>query len=827
MLNRIIPDRFIAANILPPHPSMKDPLPIMKEQIDTAIHLGFNFAWFNPISKIVQSNCHRRCNDTGVMTDFQYCLYAPNDLVVIQDNLPVRELKKLNEYANTKNFSILIDFVWKHLSVNSSKFSMNKKWKGKTVNDVIEYAFYHKNNEPNHDVMQEVLYYLKHAIDLYLNGCGFSGLRIDAASHLPAKIREALILYIRDQHPHAIIMEEVLFDGAQEKRIEELVHGAKEKNIYSHFVTSNLFYKMEDSFGQLPLPNQMGDFLKIQLANDNGISFTGNHDHYSAGWSIILSMAAKRFMKDIENDKDKTRINFLEKIIISPSNGDMPHFDTIRKTIKTLTCEGPVPESDWKTIENVDNNQLDCIRYLLPLANEIARELLDKDHINHEEILNQFKVKLLKTMANRTMASMSGYFVLFSELTLPFETQRIFSNDKNQPLPFLLLTIDDLKNQSLLTIDIINQMIKNKNHLNKYNNIANFIKSVPKPNFNNNKTIDIILFAWLPFIIEYLRNNPEENKYDYYQTENISGKTTYLEEATYLSNRLQLKSFIQQINSIYAKLETLTCHDYQAFTFATQDDFKIFVRCKDTVTDIIILNLSDNPLTINDLDIQKIALWYQSRKFPPKIPQKEKLATPFTNEEIVYFSAEYSCHYRNHSSDTRESFDDAYNRIVNAKKDHQTNLYLGYEIKDELDQFKSLIKVVSIKTEHREISQLLEKAQNNPITNKRKNTKPLYGEIIEQPLIIQKISSPRPTQKITTSKIEVKIDQPLPVIPDNWDDSDDEIPEKTLNTASNIQRNSLFSATANLSTTPDIEAKKDTNNTVCKEYKNEISTFQS
>lgn len=791
-------DRFISVNILPPHPNQENAISILKEQIDIAISLEFNSAWLNPICKILDSLCHRRCNDTGIQTTFHYSLYAPNDLTSIQYNLPKNKIRELNQYAKEKKFTILIDFVWKHLSANSSKFDFHPDWKGETVNDVIQYAFFTKSkNEKNkieifnEKITHEVIAYLKQAIDLYLDpvdGYGFTGLRIDAASHLPKVVREAIILYIRNTYPEAVILEEVLFDGAQEKRIQELANEADEKKIYSSFVTTNLVYKTEDSFGQLPLPKDMGDSVKVRLANNNGISFTGNHDHYSAGWSIVLTMAAHRFMdklnadQDLVIDKNKPAkwSECISNVKTSPFKCDAPDFEVILKTIKIMAG---ILKDDWETIENVENPQLDCVRYLLPFANEIARELLNKNHPNHQFVLQEFRVKLLKSIANRTMASMSGYFVLFSELTTPFETQRIFFNDNKQKLDFLLLTIGDLKNQLAVTAKIINKMCDKKNNL-KYDNITNFIISapipMPQPENNNGKskykqkhnktntkkteendtTLDNSLYLWLPYIIEYLRNNPQDNEYKYYAKGHFQTKLRE-NEAANLSNELELKSYIQQINSIFKQIKTLKCSDYQTFTFTTQEDFKIIVRCSNDTTDIIILNLSGNALTINDIDIEKIALWYQLRKFPIANVcdwKAENIGIPFSGK-IDYPPAKYSEHYHDKVDDCGNTFHHAYQRITGTAQNHQTNLYLGYDIKPEIEKFIHINQAVCLKTDHRRISEVLEKPTNNPETNKRNPSSALYPEIYDDcdnSIIITSNSSKTNTNCIITSPIDIK-----------------------------------------------------------------------
>jgi hypothetical protein len=217
-----------------------------------------------------------------------------------------------------------------------------------------------------------------------------------------------------------------------------------------------------------------------------------------------------------------------------------------------------------------------------------------------------------------------------------------------------------------------------------------------------------------------------DNEYKYYMK-----KQNRENEEVYLSNALELKSYIQQINSIYKKIKTLKCSDYQTFTFSTQEDFKIVVRCTKDTTDIIILNLSGNRLTINDLDMEKIALICQLQKFPvtKACEWTESPSRPCSDQERINPPQAYSAYYNDKLDDNGETFHHAYQRIIGHAANHETNLYLGYDINPEINKYSNINLQVSLKTEHRRISEVLEKSTNNPETHKRQTSISLYPEV--------------------------------------------------------------------------------------------------
>ena len=434
----------------------------------------------------------------------------------------------------------------------------------------------------------------------------------------------------------------------------------------------------------------MGDLEKIKLANGNGIGFTGNHDHFSAAWGIILNMAAVRV---VQQESFMTRIG---TTTASPrGKGDLIPSD---KALEKL--QGTASGEAKKQVENYDHMGNGVLRYLLPFANEIARELLDppaalaatavtavtaasdasdasaeKAEKDYKELLSTFRLKLFEAMSNRTMASMSGYFVLESELVSIFETQRIFSNKHHEPLRFLMLTIDDLEKNIELTKSILKNM--SKDHVN-YPNFGGFAKNIPSLTGSSYKAgkeeglndLRIVL----PFIIEYLRNNPEENKYPFYS------RPERVEQAQQtLIEKLGFFEFVKGLNRIFSAVTTLQCSDYH--TFMSQDQAKIIVRCSEQTTDVIILNLNPSCLLhLNDIDLEKIALWFQTRLYP----QNESgitsidLSSPFEHDVTkTKLPEKYFVYWRDKVG---TAFDDSSNRIVGDKADHQTNLYLGYNI---------------------------------------------------------------------------------------------------------------------------------------------------
>ncbi|MBX3708316.1 MAG: hypothetical protein KIT56_06405 [Gammaproteobacteria bacterium] len=692
---------FVCVNILPPHQS--DPLALQKfqEQIMAAKEASFTHIWINPITAVKnRTACYRTDLDTGLPAILFNSLYAPDSLLEIRPDFPMGKVREIVHKARINGVNILVDFVWKHINKESKDARNGKLPVSKIVNDIIEYDFEFKAGKPTKNA-EKVIQHLKKAIDLYLHpttGYGFSGLRIDAASHITPPIRKELYQYIRQQYPNAIIFEECLFDRAQVMNIANLAGDAVTQGIFSDFVTSNLYYQKPDVFGALPHPSMMGDRVKLQLANGNGISFTGNHDHYSVGWNIILSMAAQRLIED------KDFIEKISTICSGPSKNDVLKRDVLIEELKKI-AEGTVSPA------SLEYENQKCIRYLLPYANEIARKLLTQEHEHPEyrALFNRFRFALFERISNLTMPSISGYFFLFSELTSPFETQRIFSNVSGKPLPLLLLTVDDLKQNLELTRKIITKIGTCK----KYDNLTNFNKycALPNPddkkknkqgnkkkkgkqagkdNTDNDKSpeeikLDNSLRIWLPVIIEYLRNYPEDCLYTTHPT------TDELKQSSLaLSSQLGTVEFVKSINQLYAKLTTFKCADYHTFSTI---DCHIVIRCNQDSTDVIILNLDPTKtISVNDIDLEKIALWLQSRIYPQQnvCQTTNILAAPFTQTDKSLAPDNYAPAWKKIAG---PAFDHCYTRVVGCSEGHQTNLFLGPSITLDLNQYANKIVI--------------------------------------------------------------------------------------------------------------------------------------
>ncbi len=120
-------------------------------------------------------------------------------------------------------------------------------------------------------------------------------------------------------------------------------------------------------------------------------------------------------------------------------------------------------------------------------------------------------------------------------------------------------------------------------------------------------------------------------------------------------------------------------------TFVSLDHFKIFVRCSDSTTDVIILNMDrENVQMLANSDLEKIALWFQARVYPydQQDSQTVKLAQPFTKENTQYFPENYSGYWVKKVG--KETFDFSYERILGKNDSHKTNLYLGLNITNDL-----------------------------------------------------------------------------------------------------------------------------------------------
>lgn len=687
---------FIAVNILPPHQKagVADATPVLQERIARAQAMGFTHAWLNPISAVAPTICERICLDTGTTVALHNSLYAPEEPQRIRADFPIAKLREINKTAKKNGFSVLADFVWKHVSENSSLLAKKPTWFGKKVKDIVEYKFTDsagKLTAPG----KEIIEYLKSAIDFLLdfqNGCGFAGIRIDAASHLTPEVRTALYSFAREKFPEAIIFEEVLFDRAQEERISRLVAEAQSSGVYSNFVTCNAYYQSPDVFGALPSPEKMGDKTKLELAEGRGISFTGNHDHFSIGWGVVLCMAWRALKSDEE---------FLERIRevkTTPSGSKSEH---LQNALEALLVRSEVnPRASFA--ENLDASNQGIIRYLIPYANEIARILLDKSAPAHQKLFEEFQLQLFEKIYNRTLASISGYFFLDSELDSPFQTPRIFSNQHGEPLSLLLLTVGDLKANMPLTDRLL------KNMAGTYTNFTNFIKAFPAlkkarmPGYVGKEKdcpLEHDLKLCLPYLIDYLRNHPAENEYTIYKDSQIA------KAEQRLMQDLALEPMISGINKIYANLTTPGCSHYH--TFNSLEKFKIIVRYNEHVTDLIVLNLNlEKRLLLTDIDLEKIALWFQSRLYPQEIACRRSVAlsSPFTEAPSISPPHGYMDYWL---GQVGHAFNFSYNQIIGTEPGHTTYLYLGTNISTDFQRYRPILRV-HLKTELEKAYELFE-----------------------------------------------------------------------------------------------------------------------
>lgn len=681
---------FIAVNFLPVRSSFKgNALQLLDQQIETAKSHGFTHGWLNPTCELPKTSiCDRIDLDTGLPTTLYQSLYAPESPLEMRTHYPKTPFKALIQRHRSAGFHLLIDFVWKHVSINSSLVSDHKSWFGKTLNDIIEFKFEFDatTHEPTTHT-QNILKHLTSVIDLYLDpdsGYGFSGLRIDAASHMSPQVRLVLLNHIKRKYPHAVILEECLFDRTQELNIRSLMSSAHEHRLYTDYITSNLYYQKLNAFGELPKPSEMGDAEKIQLAEKRAISFTGNHDHFSAGWSVALSMAAKLICA---ND---AYLNVIKKQSATPYKNDAINSDRLVEHIELIARGATFAEC-------LEAEHQKCFRFLLPVANGVARTLLNPHANNHEKLLSEFKTLLFQRLAQRTIPSMHGYFVLFDELISPFAAHRIFANRDGGPLPQIFLTVDDLLAKQANTkkiIDLISQDLKS------YPNIKNFHRVAPVDELAQDAKskkakkpgqIDLTyaLHLWLPIITDYLRHHPDFLK-DLFPEALMDIDSQPLKT---LTKQIGIPEFITALNQLYRQLSTPRCDNYHTFT--TSDNALIVIRQSTDKTDIIIINLNPSRLLdINDIDIEKIALWHQSRLFSQQqaCGTVRVLASPFNGKESIEYAANgYAEYWR---SKVGHEFDKAYLAIVGNEAGHQTHLHLGLSIRNNIESNK-MIKIVS------------------------------------------------------------------------------------------------------------------------------------
>lgn len=128
---------------------------------------------------------------------------------------------------------------------------------------------------------------------------GFGGARIDAVAYLPPELRQLAYRYInsqmKDRGHSAIILEEMLFSRGD---LTTLTHRLGDAG--ATHVTASAFYQKREWHGGLPYCITEEHDIKTQVVSQGTINFTGNHDHYSAAYSVLIDMAHEEIDKDAE-----------------------------------------------------------------------------------------------------------------------------------------------------------------------------------------------------------------------------------------------------------------------------------------------------------------------------------------------------------------------------------------------------------------------------------------------------------------------------------------------------------------------------------------------
>ncbi|MCH9743654.1 MAG: hypothetical protein K0U29_01855 [Gammaproteobacteria bacterium] len=675
---RVLTRPLVAVNILPTN-SIEE----LRRKVLHAKEMGFQQAWFNPICLVNPATpLHRIDPVTGVMANLYASRYAVDGPAVIDPEIDSEALKALIiEMKEEHDFVMMADFVWKHVGMKSPLLKEHPEWfkANKRVKDVIEYDF-------RGDYQAEIIAYLLTQVDVYLKEFGFGGLRIDAASHLIPEVRFALIHHIKKHYPDALILEEVLFESNQAEKIAALVSDGDARAYRSTYVTSNLYYQTPDAFGQLKKPADMGDLEKLNLA-DLGISFTGNHDHFSLAWGVIITLAAREFLKNPEF----YQVLASEKCTpIKGEEGFSQKFDYYISLIERMA------KQEISTEDCVGNNPI-LLRYLLPYANRVARQLFseaesyDQSRVSEESLISEFRKLLFQRVCDRTLASPGGYFMSQSELTLMLETPCIFNDDGGRRLQQRLLTPEDIQ---AIPVEAYENLCKQLEASGLFSNLLNWTRqsasslvpvvsalgSKKKGKRSKKKAAKPAkklsageAFLLLPYV-QTCERVCSESDLEHFDGVDPVPMATQEAGCRALSEATDYDRFIKRTNEIFLNLNTHGCTDYE--TFVSLEQYKIIVRCTEKNTDIIVLNL--NPQVQKDLDnkdIEKIALWFQERKFPhEEMDARDGLRSPLDEEEVVFFDAGYSHYWAKKDGD---AFSHAYKRIMGAAENHTTSLFLG------------------------------------------------------------------------------------------------------------------------------------------------------
>ena len=700
---------FIAYNINPT--SLKH----LIEEIEKAQKLGFTHAWLNPIGAVPPDSFVEKTDpDTGIFTELRGCRYAVNDLREIDPRFASDEMRSYLKKKKEQGFPILCDFVWKHVDKNSSLVREHPDWfHEKTKKDIHEFNFTDENTD-------EILRYLKTALDIYIDEYGFSGIRIDASSQLKPPIKRELLKHIYNKKPCPIVYEELLynysnFNPEEERDFQTLIQEADTYGLKSDYVTSNLYYESPHWDGSLGHSDQIGDEQKTHLSHAL-TSFIGSHDHFSLPWGVILTLAAQQFID--ENNKthffdtlhkdgktQKTQLFYpkekrpliypaeIKEQISIKKDGKYKHQKVTRNILSIIE-----DIADQKIMPGkIEHSYQRVWFYLLPFAHEVARSLLEPTELDRRhtsELMQQFTKLIFQRIIDRTLASGGGYYATEADINLTFNTSRVFYTATGEPLPHPLITPKDIAELPKETLTNLVADLREQKNLDGslfLNKAAGFFNALQLPikghisRKNQVNTTDSFRIL-LPFIINHIRTMGK--------TVDCPGSQPSAKQYNKLRKKIGYDKYLANINEIFAHLTTLNSGNFE--TFVSLDQYKIIIRYDEDNTDIIIMNLkpTDEFKEFNELDLIKIAIWFQSRLFRPQQEdfrgnQQAGTAQPFAEGHEVYFNGSYAMRY-----EKDPEFAKSWHRILGTAKNHKTHLYLGCGINANQKSFPTIPIVI-------------------------------------------------------------------------------------------------------------------------------------
>ena len=316
-------------------PSQYSSLQEMYDEHQRISELKFNAVWVNPLHLCSTNKIERLDKDApaNLLESVKGSCYAitqhfqmrdpfvasassalnGDDYVFIDKNT-TRQLKRYTESAKQNNLIPIFDIVLNHAAIDSPLVdSKNTLINGKTV-DTSRWFLPHNLNDKDHlqgddirtfnyddqTIREEIFEHLwKPYINWMISGCGFAGVRVDAARWINREVQQQVYSHLANCVDNPVIFAEVLYDRGKTESIVERIQG-----IGITHITNSIYWRPCDADARATgrwknndrFPAQVGLLRSVCFSQPHSnvvggtVGFAGSHDEDTLCGNALLNL---------------------------------------------------------------------------------------------------------------------------------------------------------------------------------------------------------------------------------------------------------------------------------------------------------------------------------------------------------------------------------------------------------------------------------------------------------------------------------------------------------------------------------------------------------